>query len=92
MMQFTDIQQAIADGFFSSNLTLGGIVMYAVTLAVVLALTKNPFSALVLGLPITILFSALGILSGDMTIVMVILIVIGLAFTGTKYASIGGRR
>lgn len=92
MMQFTDIQQAIADGFFGSNLALGGIVMYAVTLAVVLALTKNPFSALVLGLPITVLFSGLGILSGDMTIVMVILIVIGLAFTGTKYATIGGKR
>lgn len=91
MMQFTDIQFVIADGFFSGNMSLGGIVMYGVVLALVLAITKNPFTALILGLPITILFAGLGILSGDMTIIMIVVIVIGLAFSTSKI-SVGGHK
>lgn len=91
MMQFSDIQFAIAQTFLGGNMTMSGIIMYAVVLALILAITKSPFTALVLGLPITVLFAGLGILSGDMTIIMIVIIVIGLAFSSSKI-SIGGRR
>lgn len=91
MMQFSDIQFAIAQTFLGGNMAMSGIIMYAVVLALILAITKSPFTALVLGLPITVLFAGLGILSGDMTIIMIVIIVIGLAFSSSKI-SIGGRR
>lgn len=91
MMQFADIQFAIAQTFLGGNMAMGGVIMYAVVLALVLAITRNPFTALILGLPITVLFTGLGILSGDMTIIMIIVIVIGLAFTSSKI-TVGGRR
>ena len=91
MMQFSDIQFAISQTFLGGNMAMSGIIMYAVVLALILAITKSPFTALVLGLPITVLFAGLGILGGDMTIIMIVIIVIGLAFSSSKI-SIGGRK
>ena len=91
MMQFSDIQFVIAQTFLGGNMAMGGVVMYAVVLAIILAITKSPFTALVLGLPITVLFAGLGILTGDMTIIMIVVIVIGLAFSSSKI-TVGGRK
>ena len=60
---------------------IGGIVIYIAVLAVMLVLSKkNINTALILSLPVTLVFTTLGILSSDVSILLIIVTVLGLAY------------
>ena len=84
MLSISTLQMVLANTFFDGGLTVAGLAMFAGVLAVVMAITKSTFKALVVALPITIMFSGLGVLSTDLTIVLVIIIVLGLSLTASK--------
>lgn len=84
MLSFSMLQDIIAGLFFDNNAIYAGLAIYAVVLAVILVISKSPFKTLLLALPVTVLFSGLGILSGDLMIIMVIVCVLGLAVTASK--------
>lgn len=84
MLSFSTIQSVIAGLFFDDSLVYAGLAMYAVVLAVILVISKSPFKTLLLALPVTVLFSGIGILSGDLMVIMVIICVLGLAVTASK--------
>ena len=91
MLQVSQIQTAIADMIFNGDTTIAGLVMFFFVMAVVFAMSKSVLHSLLLGLPLILVFSAMGVLGGDMTIILIIVIVLGLAVVGrNSMANNGG--
>lgn len=85
MLSFNDIRDLIANNFFDGSSDLAGMVMYGAILIVVVAMTKgNMFFALIIGMVVTLFFSAVGILSTELTVLLIIVSVLGLAFTSRR--------
>lgn len=85
MIGLVDIQNIIADSFFNGDLTIAGLVMFSTVLAVLFIVFKgNVFTALLMALPVTLIFSLMGVLSTDMTILLIIITVLGLAINTTS--------
>lgn len=82
MIEFSDISQIVADSFFGGDLQLAGLVMFSMALAIMFSISKNAFVTLVLAMPVTFVFSSMGLLADDMLIILIIVIVLGLAYTG----------
>jgi hypothetical protein len=66
---------------FNGNLTIAGLLMFSFIIGVLFALVKNVTAVLLITLPIILVFSSLGILSGDMIIILIIITVLGLAMS-----------
>lgn len=85
MIGLVDFQRIIADGFFNGDMTIAGILMFATVLGILFMIfNKNVFTALLMALPVTLVFSLLGVLSSDMTILLIIITVLGLAINTTS--------
>jgi len=81
MISLNDLQDLIGNSFFDGNSSIGGIVIYIAVLALMLVLSKkNINTALILSLPVTLVFTTLGILSSDVSILLIIVTVLGLAY------------
>lgn len=61
---------------------IAGIVMFAAVLLLLSVLLRDKFTVLVVSLPVTLIFTILGILPGDMTILLILVAVLGLAYAG----------
>ena len=83
MLDLNDINVILADTFFNGDTTIMGLVLYTVVLAILFGMKRNIFQSLLLSLPMTLVFSFLGILSTDMTILLIIVTVLGLGITST---------
>jgi len=81
MISLADFQEIMAAAFLDGNLGIAGIVIYAVVLMVLFGLTRKTTQTLVISLPVTLIFSYLGILTNDVMILMILVTVLGLAFT-----------
>lgn len=81
MLSFNDIQELMADTFFDGSTEIAGIVIFITAILGILAITRNPFYALVTGMGVTLLFTTIGILSTNIAILMIIVSVLGLAYT-----------
>lgn len=84
MIGINDFMQLLANTFLDGNSIIAGILIYAAVLMVILAFTKNTTHSLLVSLPVTYIFSLLGILSADVMILLIIVTVLGLAFTTRK--------
>lgn len=84
MMDLSDFQTLIAQSFLGGSETAAGLIIFSAVMVAVLALVKRPFLALVVMLPVTILFNVLGIIATDLTVILVIVVVLGLAVTSSK--------
>lgn len=92
MIGLLDIQKIIADAFLNGDVTIAGIIMFSVVLAVLFMLfNRNVFIALILALPVTLIFSMMGVLSSDLTILLIIITVLGLAINSMSIFN-GGRK
>lgn len=83
MIGIDDLQQIIADTFLDGNLDLAGIAIYILSILAVFALTdqNSAFKALIVGMAVTMFFSIMGVLSTELTILLIIVSVLGLAYT-----------
>ena len=79
-----DINSILADVFFNGDTTVMGLVIYTVVLAILFGMKRNIFQSLLLSLPMTLVFAFLGIISTDLTILLIIVTVLGLAITSTR--------
>jgi len=84
MLSFTDIQELVSTGFFDGDMQIAGIVMYVLVLVAIFALSRKTTQTLIISLPVTLVFSILGILSTDVMILLIIVTVLGLAATAQK--------
>ena len=81
MIDFNQLLELIGNTFFGGNAEIAGIVVYSILIMVVLAITKRAFVTLVVSLPITFVFAQLGFLPAEMTILLIIVAVIGMAYS-----------
>ena len=81
MIDLQGLIQVLADSFFGGNTLFGGIVILTMVMLVVVALTRNAFVSLLISLPVTFVFSSLNIIPQEMMILMIIVAVLGLAYT-----------
>ena len=81
MLQLTDVQVLVADLLFGGNETIAGLAMFAVIIGIIFILIRNMIASLLVTLPLTMIASNLGIISGDMMILLIIVTVLGLALT-----------
>ncbi len=84
MLSFTDIQELVSTGFFDGDMQIAGIVMYVLVLVAIFALSRKTTQTLIISLPVTLVFSILGILSTDVMVLLIIVTVLGLAATAQK--------
>lgn len=89
MLQASQLQTAIADMVFNGDTAIAGLMMFFFVMVIVFTITKNVFHSLILGLPLILVFSGMGILGGDMTIILIIVVVLGLAITARNTMSRG---
>lgn len=81
MIDFQSLIELLGDTFFQGDTTLAGVAIFTLLLMVVLALTKKAFVTLIVSLPLTFIFSQMGILPTDLMILLIIVAVLGLAYT-----------
>lgn len=84
MLSITDFQTIIAGSFFDGSMTIAGLAIFAVVLLIVFKLTKNLLHSLMVSVPVLLIFSAYGIITGDALMILIIVIVLGLALSVTK--------
>lgn len=89
MITFTTIQEILAETFFDDNMLIAGLMMYVVFLTLAFFITKNLTAVMVISIPVTLIFASMGILTGDLLIVMIIVTVVGLALVAGR--TIAGR-
>lgn len=81
MMQFADFFDILGSGFFGGNTMLAGLVILTVILALVFSFTKSAFTMLVIAMPTTLVFSYMRVIPDEMTIILLVVAIVGLAFT-----------
>lgn len=91
MIDLSQFQDILADALFAGNSTVAGLVIFAVTLAIIfVVLNKNVFASLVIAIPVAFIYSLLGLLSTDMLLLLIVICVLGLATVGKR--TLGERR
>lgn len=81
MLSLFDVQDLISTSFFDGDLQIAGMVMYAAVLIVVFAVSRQTTQTLIISIPVTLIFTALGVLSTDLMVLLIVVTVLGLAFT-----------
>ena len=89
MITFSTIQEVLAETFFDNNMQVAGMMMYVILLIIAFVITKNLIAVMVISIPLTLIFASMNILSGDLLIVMIIVLVVGLAISAGR--AISGR-
>lgn len=86
MLSLNEIQDLLADSFFSGSAEIAGLVMFSAVLLLLAAFTakKNLLMFFLITLPVILIFSTLGVLSQNMTVLMLLIAVIGLAMTARR--------
>lgn len=82
MLSLQEIQELIANEFLDGSMELAGIGIFIMSVLIVFSLThRNTFMALIVGMGVTMFFSLMGILSTELTILLIIVSVLGLAYS-----------
>lgn len=82
MISFNDLVQIVSDTFFEGDFQMAGVGIYIVAILLTFTLTDGSgFKSLIVGMAVTMLFSMFGILSAELTILLIVVSVLGLAYT-----------
>ena len=84
MIQLTDIFQIVGDSFFEGSVLLAGLVILTIVLALVYVFTKNAFAMLLISMPVTLVFSYMRVIPDEITIILLLVAVVGLALSSKK--------
>lgn len=84
MLSIYDLQDLISISFFDGNINVAGMVLYTAVLLVVFALTRKTTQTLIISLPVTLIFAAIGVLSTDLMVMLIVVTVLALAFSASK--------
>lgn len=81
MIQLNELVDIVAINFFGGSVDQAGLIIFAFAMVGLFGLTRNVFQSLIIALPVTFLFSMLGLLPTDMVVLLIIVVVLGLAVT-----------
>lgn len=79
MISLNDFTSILANSFFDGSMMVAGLVIFAAVMLVIFALVRSLKTVLIMMMPVTLIFSVLGIISTDMMILLIIVAVLGLA-------------
>lgn len=88
MITIQEFQSIVGDALFGGSFELAGIAIYAGVLAVVFACLarKQTFAAFALMVPITFIFTSMGVLTTGITVLLVFMSVLGMGLTSKNLA------
>ena len=83
MMTPIQLQSLLGDSLFGGNTEIAGLLMYGALLAAIFALAgrKNLIVSLLLAIVATSAFATLGIISSNLTMLLIVIAVLGLAIS-----------
>lgn len=83
MMTPIQLQSLLGDSLFGGNTEIAGLLMYGALLAATFALAgrKNLIVSLLLAIVATLAFATLGIISSNLTMLLIVIAVLGLAIS-----------
>lgn len=82
LISINDFQRIIADALFSGDMILSGLVLFTIVLgAVFIVFRRQMFAAVMISLPVTLVFSTLGVLSSEFTMLILVVEVLLLAIS-----------
>lgn len=84
MIQLNDIFQIVGDSFFEGSVLLAGLVILTIVLALVYVFTKSAFAMLLISMPVTLVFSYMRVIPDEITIILLLVAVVGLAMSSRK--------
>lgn len=87
MITLSTVQEILAETFFDNDMAIAGMMMYIVFLGLAFGITKNLTAVMVISVPLTLIFASMNILTGDLLIVMIIIIVVGIAISAGRVIS-----
>lgn len=79
-----DFQTVLGNTLFNGSAEIAGMVMFAAVMCIIFSVVKKTFVFLLIMIPATLVFSYLGILNTELTMIMIIITVLGLAMTAPK--------
>lgn len=84
MIDLTSITQMVANTFTGGNTEIAGMLIFTICLAIVFIFVKRVVAALIVSMPMSYIFFTLGIVSQEMMVLLIIVAILGLAFTSRK--------
>lgn len=83
MMTPIQLQSLLGDSLFGGNTEIAGLLMYGALLAAIFALAgrKNLIVSLLLAIVATLALATLGIISSNLTMLLIVIAVLGLAIS-----------
>lgn len=85
MITAAEFQEVLANSVFSGDMMIAGIVMYVAVLAVVFAIFYQSYHiALIVAIPVTLVFRLMDILNQETTLLMIVIAVLILAMGAKK--------
>lgn len=79
MISISEFQQILADSLLQGNYTVAGLVMLAAVMLIIFALSRRIYTAIVLMLPVSIVFWMMDVIGTDMMIILIITSLLGMA-------------
>ena len=79
MMSIEGFQHTLAVTLCQGNMTVAGLIMLAVVMMLILSVSRRIYTAIVLMLPVTVVFWLLDIIGTDMMVLLIIGSLLGLA-------------
>lgn len=88
MITLSDLQILIAENFFGGAGDIAGIMIFIAVMALIFVTTgkKTAFVPFVLMIPVTYVFSLLGVIPDSITILLIIVAALGVALTSRSLA------
>ena len=85
MIDLAQFQELLANSVFGGDMSIAGIVIYVTVLAVVFVIFKKDYHiGIIIMIPTTLVFSLLGVVPSEATLLMIVIAVLILAMGAKK--------
>lgn len=84
VISLSDFQQILGNTLFDGSAEIAGMVMFAAVMCIIFSVIKKTFVFLLIMIPATLVFFYLGVMSTELTMILIIITVLGLAMTAPK--------
>lgn len=85
MIDLAQFQELLANSLFGGDMGIAGIVIYATVLAVIFVIFKKDYHiGIIIMIPVTLVFSLLGVVPSEATLLMIVIAVLVLAMGAKK--------
>lgn len=84
MITLQDIQLILADAFLGGNMAIAGMIMFSAVMLLIFIILEDKETALILMIPVTLIFSILEVLDTNLTVILLIVAVVSVALKARR--------